>query len=67
MREMRIEMESCPECGHKYLPRVMKSAAGFYVGTSCTCGPFSRESEYYATEQAARDVLTLVQTGGRNG
>ena len=46
--------------------RVMKSAAGYYIGTSFTHTqgefkgleePGSRESEYFATAEEARDAL----------
>lgn len=37
---------------------VLKSAAGFYIGTFDGEGPVSRESlEYYASEDAAQDAL----------
>jgi hypothetical protein len=45
--------------GHRELPlRVMKSAAGFYLGTADEDGPFSRESEeYWRTEKDASAAL----------
>lgn len=44
---------------HKRLPlEVLKSNAGFYIGTSGEFGPCSRESlEYFPTEAAANDAL----------
>lgn len=44
----------CDDCG--LMPRldVYESSAGFYVGTFCGCGPYSRESGYYPTLEAAR-------------
>ena len=37
---------------------VCKSAAGWYIGTSCKCGPYSRESvEYYPTIDRAEVAL----------
>ncbi|MDR2788127.1 MAG: hypothetical protein LBD06_07180 [Candidatus Accumulibacter sp.] len=37
---------------------VLESAAGFYIGTFHPKeGPFSRESEYFPTEEAAREAL----------
>jgi hypothetical protein len=47
----------CPDCG--VMPRidVYMSAAGYYVGTWCGCGPYSRESGYYRTREAARRAL----------
>lgn len=39
-------------------PRVCRSAAGFYIGYTCKmCGPYSRESGYYATAEAAKRDL----------
>ncbi len=37
------------------LPRLdaYESRAGFYIGTFCGCGPYSRESGYYPTFEAA--------------
>jgi len=38
---------NCPDC-HKLLEnKVLKSNAGYYIGTECCCGPYSRESHYY--------------------
>jgi hypothetical protein len=35
-------------CGKKLEIRVCKSAAGYYIGTTCpNCGPYSRESVLY--------------------
>lgn len=39
----------CPECGKKLEFKVCWSAAGCYVGTSCCCGPYTRESHYYGS------------------
>jgi hypothetical protein len=47
----------CPDCGSELKPEVMKSPAGYYIGTWCCCGPYSRESHYYRTrEEAQRDL-----------
>ena len=48
---------SCPECGVRVELDVYLSAAGFYIGTYCGCGPYSRESGYYPSEQAARSAM----------
>ena len=46
--------------GPKLPLRVLKSCAGFYIGTSTDDGPYSRESvEYWATESQAE--LALVE------
>lgn len=50
---------TCDECGERPALDVYRSPAGYYIGTYCLCGPFSRESLYYKTrpiaEQALRD------------
>lgn len=48
-----------PTCCGEQLPfRVLHSGAGFYIGTFCTnCGPYSRESDYFATEDKAKTTL----------
>lgn len=47
----------CPECGVRMDLRVLRSAAGFYVGTECPCGPSTRESGYYARQEDAARAL----------
>ena len=37
--------------------QVLKSAAGFYIGTQDDEGPVSRESDYYTTHEAAQQAL----------
>lgn len=48
---------TCPECGITPKLQVLSSAAGYYIGTWCDCGPYSRESDYYRTRQAAQSAL----------
>lgn len=46
--------------------KVMKSAAGYYLGTSYTSSqmpwpaPYSRESGYFATEEEAKAALSEI-------
>jgi hypothetical protein len=47
----------CPDCGVKVEPKVMRSQAGYYIGTECGCGPYSRESRYYLTRIKAQEAL----------
>jgi hypothetical protein len=47
----------CPECGVDVVLQVCRSAAGWYVGTVCVCGPYSRESGYYADRGGAERAL----------
>ncbi len=56
------------DCGTKMKFEVLRSNAGYYIGTTCrnkTCEyylqPNSRESEYYRTEALAQKAL---DTGG---
>jgi hypothetical protein len=46
--------KTCPDCGITPKLGVYMSAAGYYIGTYCECGPYSRESllYYMAKEQA---------------
>lgn len=36
---------------------VHMSAAGYYIGTYCNCGPYSRESGYYRDFDEAQQAL----------
>lgn len=48
---------TCSDCGLTPKLEVLRSAAGFYIGTRCNCGPYSRESGYYPdSESAAIDL-----------
>tara|TARA_R110000765_G_scaffold334881_1_gene425216 strand:- start:28 stop:246 length:219 start_codon:yes stop_codon:yes gene_type:complete len=48
-----------PDCGVTG-PRLCMSAAGWYIGFRCiSCGPYSRESGYYATPDEAQQALDL--------
>jgi hypothetical protein len=48
---------TCDECGVTVKLQVCQSAAGYYIGTMCDCGPYSRESDYYSTHEAAQLAL----------
>lgn len=67
-------MSVCPDCGVSVMETlgVMMSAAGYYIGTYCDCGPaYSRESGYYRhRDEAERDLpriraAVLGEGGGR--
>ena len=49
--------DTCPDCHTKLDNQVLRSAAGYYIGTRCCCGPYSRESGYYRTEEEAKKAL----------
>jgi hypothetical protein len=48
---------TCVDCRTKLTNEVLRSAAGYYIGTQCECGPYSRESGYYRTYEEAESVL----------
>jgi len=53
-----VETFVCPDCGTEMKRDVQQSAAGFYIGFWCNqCGPWSRESGYYPTCEAASAAL----------
>lgn len=45
----------CKHCGADVQATlgVMVSAAGYYIGTRCDCGPYTRESRYYFNKPEA--------------
>jgi hypothetical protein len=48
----------CIECCAKLEIAVHRSAAGWYLGFFCLrCGPYSRESGYYHSAEAAKEAL----------
>lgn len=47
----------CSDCGETPPLEVLRSPAGSYIGTRCQCGPFSRESGYYKTDEEAKAAL----------
>lgn len=45
---------------------VQQSAAGYYLGTWCDfCGPYGRESGYFATHEEAEKALAEWKEGNR--
>jgi len=51
--------ETCEDCGITVKEQVCQSAAGYYIGSMCNCGPYTRESGYYKTkEEAQKDLET---------
>ena len=37
----------CDDCGRMPKLDVYLSGGGYYIGTYCACGPYTRESGYY--------------------
>lgn len=52
--------ETCPDCKVTPSLKVLRSHAGYYIGTFCNCGPYSREPEYFRSEE---DALGALATG----
>lgn len=55
--------ETCPDCQLKPRLQVCHSGAGYYIGTYCNCGPYSRESDYFKTYEGAKASLESGQFG----
>jgi hypothetical protein len=55
----------CPDCKVKLELQVLHTPAGYYIGTQCDCGPYSRESRYYGSQKAASDALKLDMVNWR--
>ena len=47
----------CSTCKTYAELQIMRSPAGFYLGSMCNCGPYSRESHYYnSKDQLQHDI-----------
>lgn len=58
--------QSCPDCGIIFEPEVLKSGAGYFIGTHCNCGPCnSRETDYFPSLQEAEECLSDYQEAFR--
>jgi hypothetical protein len=55
---------TCPECGIMPPFGVCHSSAGYYIGTYCECGPYSRETEYFKSEIDAKMALIKFRLTG---
>ena len=51
-----------PDCKTTPLLEVHQSPGNrmLYLGTYCSCGPYSRESEYFTTKEKAEEVLAKL-------
>lgn len=56
--------KKCPGCGTTLVMQVCNSGAGYYVGTICRCGPYSRETDY-GTKAQAEEWLEELKEGNR--
>lgn len=50
-------MKNCTDCNASLDLIVCMSAAGYYIGRWCECGPYSRESHYFRTRNEAEAAL----------
>lgn len=51
--------DTCPDCGVELKLQVCVSGGGYYIGTMCDCGPYSRESGYYYSRKEAENALEV--------
>lgn len=60
--------ETCSECGAHMELEVLRSPAGYYLGTECERdGPYGRESGYFPTYELANQALNQWLLGNRVG
>ena len=52
-----IHCDVCKDCRMRLILQVCHSNAGYYIGTMCNCGPYSRESHYYGSKERAQKDL----------
>ncbi len=53
--------EKCEECQKPIIVEVKMSAGTglYYIGTTCGCGPYSRETDYFKTYKETRELLDV--------
>jgi hypothetical protein len=57
-------VETCFDCRADMEIKVLSSAAGYYLGFMCpNCGPYSRESGYFADAFSAKAALATGSYG----
>jgi len=54
----------CNDCNAKLNMEVLRSPAGYYIGSMCRCGPYSRETGYFKNKKQAEDALRLYDETG---
>jgi hypothetical protein len=47
----------CPDCQSGLTLQVLMSGAGYYVGTQCCGGPYTRETGYFHSRKEANGAL----------
>ncbi len=53
-----------PICNKKLTFQVMRSQAGYYIGTSCCEGPYTRETSYFRLRAQAEEALQIYRDTG---
>lgn len=56
---------ACPDCGEERKLCVLRETRGYYIGTRCACGPYSRRSGFYQRESDANAKLAGDEDAGR--
>lgn len=57
--EKEANERRCPDCQAPIPIKVCQSAAGFYIGRECECGPYERISaDYFPTREQAEAAVT---------
>ena len=60
-----LDGTTCEDCGAELALDVQRSAAGWYLGYFCgCCGPYSRETGYFATRAEAEVALDAYLEDG---
>lgn len=49
--------KQCVKCRQIPALQVVGCGDGYYIGTVCDCGPYTRESDHYGTSREANDRL----------
>jgi hypothetical protein len=57
----------CPDCGVGLTLQVLRSGAGYYVGTDCCGGPITRETGYFGSHNEAHAALWTLSEALNNG
>lgn len=47
----------CTDCGEPMPLIPLQSAAGWYAGRACNCGPYSRESGYFRSREEVQRYI----------
>ena len=57
----------CPDCKSALTLQVLSSGAGYYVGTQCCGGPYTRETGYFRSPKEAKEALWTLSDALMNG